>query len=486
MSDDYHITVAGCTPGAGAAGRQLGGCVLFCLFWLALMPSVALAQESTPSLPSQDRPPPEDPTTSKTVDVAPVAQDAHIATRLQNILQATQWFEHPQVRVTEGVVFLQGHTPREVHRDWAGELAQRTQGVVAVVNRIELKERSIWNLSPAIDELRTLVQRAVQASPFLGFGLIVLGLSWGAARGVARLSRLLLRRRVANPLLREVTTRALSLGVFLLGLYLVLRVSGLTRLALTVLGGTGVAGLIIGIAFRDIMENFLASILLSMQQPFRSNDLVEVAGQLGFVQQVTTRGTVLMDFEGNHVQIPNATVYKEIIRNYTANPMRRSDFTVGIGYDAAIAHAQAVALQAISTHPAVLRDPEPLVLVESLGAATVNLRIFFWLDGNTHDWRKVKSAVIRLVKRAFQQAGIAMPDEARELLFPHGVPVRMVESQGDASHDGDRPQPASIPLAEAEALSTAAEGNLRSEEQQIQAQARQSRSPEGHENLLQT
>jgi small-conductance mechanosensitive channel len=67
------------------------------------------------------------------------------------------------------------------------------------------------------------------------------------------------------------------------------------------------------------------------------------------------------------------------------------------------------------------------VLVESLGAATVNLRIYVWLDGTEHSWLKVKSSVIRLIKRAFQAANISMPDEARELVFPQGVPVRMLE-----------------------------------------------------------
>ncbi len=70
--------------------------------------------------------------------------------------------------------------------------------------------------------------------------------------------------------------------VALLGLYLVLKVSGMTRLAMTVLGGTGLVGLVIGFAFRDIAENFLASILLSVQNPFRYGDLIEVAGYLGY------------------------------------------------------------------------------------------------------------------------------------------------------------------------------------------------------------
>jgi len=255
--------------------------------------------------------------------------------------------------------------------------------------------------------------------------------------------------------------------------------------ALTVLGGTGLIGLVLGIAFRDITENFLASIFLSVQNPFESGDLVEIAGILGFVQALTTRATLLMTLDGNHVQIPNATVYKSNIRNYTSNPNRRVDFSIGIGYDDSITAAQEVAMKVLEEHPAVLKDPEPWVLVESLGSATVNLRIYFWLDGGQHSWLKVKSSVIRLVKRAFQSEAISMPDEAREMIFPQGVSVRLLEPDG-----GEKPGAVVSELAlphqaeESGSVSTEAEAGLRSEAEEIQEQARQSRKPEEGENLL--
>jgi hypothetical protein len=206
------------------------------MLWLTFTQTPILAQPASPSPPAQERPTGESPSAPKTVDVQPEGLDEQIAARLQTIAQATQWFESPQVHVKEGVVFLDGRTSRLEDRDWAGELARRTQSVVTVVNRITLTERSILDLAPALDELRTLATHAVQASPFIGFGLMVLIIAGFAARFTSRLARRLLSRRIANPLLREVTTKALSILVFLFGLYLVLRVSGLTRPALTVLG----------------------------------------------------------------------------------------------------------------------------------------------------------------------------------------------------------------------------------------------------------
>jgi small conductance mechanosensitive channel len=198
---------------------------------------------------------------------------------------------------------------------------------------------------------------------------------------------------------------------------------------LTVVGGTGLIGLVVGIAFREITENFLASIFLSMQRPFETGDLVEVSGETGYVQQLNMRTTILMTLDGNLVQIPNASVYKSNLRNFTTTSNRREDFVVGIGYDDAIDEAQEIARKVLADHPAVLNDPEPSVLVDSLGRSTVNLRVYFWLNGRTHSWLKVRSSVIRLVKRAFQKHGISMPDEAREVVFPQGVPVTVLDGK---------------------------------------------------------
>jgi small conductance mechanosensitive channel len=123
--------------------------------------------------------------------------------------------------------------------------------------------------------------------------------------------------------------------------------------------------------------------------------------------------------------------------------------------------------------------------VDNLGKSTVDLRIYFWIDGGQHSLVKVKSSVIRLVKRAFQDAGISMPDEARELIFPEGVPVRMIEPERPEK-GRTRPVHTKVPqaLGESAMISTDGEGGLRSDAGEIQEQARQSRTPEEGQNLL--
>ena len=309
-------------------------------------------------------------------------------------------------------MFLKGRAPSAELKKWAGDLARNTQDAVAVVNQMDVAVPSIWDFGPAWSGLFGLWRDFVRSLPFLGFALVILFLSIVAGVMATRIARAFLRQRIRAKLLRGVAAGGVGLLVFLLGIYIVLRVSGLTQLAITVVGGTGLVGLAVGIAFREITENFLASIFLSMQRPFAMGDLIEVSGVRGYVQQLNVRTTILITPDGNLVQIPNATVYKSNLCNFTTNVNRREDFMVGIGYNDSINEAQEIARAVLTDHPAVLEDPEPSVLAECLGQATVNLRVYFWINGHHYSPLKVRSSLIRLLKRAYQQNGISMPNEA--------------------------------------------------------------------------
>lgn len=438
-------------------------------------------QPSAPSAPAKDEVSP----VAARVEIEPVARDDQIRDRLERILIATGWFHDPRVRVQEGVVFLRGRAESEELKKWAGNLAGNTQGVAAVANQMSVKESSIWDFSSAQTGLSSLRRDTVRALPVLTLALIILALSaltaWLTTRGVRRV----LRRRIGSRLLRGLFARGAGVLVLVAGLYIVLRISGLTQLALTIVGGTGLIGLAVGIAFRDITENYLASIFLSIQRPFHTGDLVEIAGVTGYVRQLNVRTTILMALDGNLSQLPNATVYKSTIRNFSSNPNRREDFVVGIGYDDRIDEAQEVARKVLAGHPAVLNDPEPWVLAEELGKATVNLRIYFWLNGREHSWLKVRSSVIRLIKRAFQDHGISMPDEAREVIFPRGVPVTMLSpSPAPAPPEATPPTPAARPDHAPDAVVTPAEGGLSSEADTLDEQARHAHELDSTTNLL--
>ena len=104
------------------------------------------------------------------VDVNPVAHDEEIRNRLQSVLEATDWFTDPQVRVEEGVVFLNGQASSDDLKKWAGDLARNTQDVVAVANRMEVLEPSAWDLRPAWSGLLVLWRDSSARFPFSCLG----------------------------------------------------------------------------------------------------------------------------------------------------------------------------------------------------------------------------------------------------------------------------------------------------------------------------
>jgi small conductance mechanosensitive channel len=445
------------------------------LYSLLCVAGHARAQEKLPEAPEpvDSAVGEEAPSAPEKVEVQPVANDAQIAQRLQSILEATGWFDEPQVRVQEGVVFLRGRTRTQAHKEWAGKLATSTQDVAAAVNNLTIIEGSVWDFSPAWKRLREMGRVAVQALPGALVSLVLLGVTWLGVITAARLGRRIGGRRVRNPLLIEVFAKVVAAPVILLGVYFALRVSNLTGLAATVLGGTGLIGLVIGIAFRDIVENFLASILVSMQRPYRAGDLISVADQTGFVQKVTTRGTLLVTLEGNHVQVPNATIYKSVIRNFSANPNVRLDFVAPMRYDRDAARGQDVVLGVLREHEAVLAEPEPLVLVEELASPIVKLHAYFWINGRTNSALKVRSALLRLSKCALDVGDLSP-------VPPAAPPVAQTKPDSVLTNrtpttDGKRAVAA-----------TAAEGGLQSERKEIRKQARGSRELGNGADLLAT
>jgi small-conductance mechanosensitive channel len=461
--------------------------MVVCGTWVA---GALVARCAPPALPGAQETPAK-------VDVAPHVKDDQIKERLTRILQATHWFEGPRVEVDEGVVFLQGNSTSEESKQWAGALAGKTEDVVAVVNQIEVVKR------PAFKQIEELSEAAIRFSPFAVLAAGVLVLTWFASKLTIRASAKVLQRRLRNNLLVEVGSRTLAIPVFLCGVYIVLQICGLTKIALTVAGGTGLAGLVIGIAFRDILENFLASILISIQHPFLAGDLIQVEDKIGFVQRVTTRGTVLIAYDGTYIQVPNATIYKSTIHNFTANPKMRQEFVVGIGLMDPVDVAQEVAAKVLREHPAILQDPEPIVLVDAIVGGNVNLKVYFWVDARLYSDLKVRSSAIRLVKAALQEAKMLSPDGIQSVAFPKGVAVQLVAAAAQGRSEASLPTPfdKAAPTARREAaqppqapaarrankstpVATAAEGGLESDVEDLHAQAAEAPLPNQGEDLL--
>ena len=349
---------------------------------------------------------------------------------------------------------------------------------MAVVNNIKVETDPESTFELAREEFTKLTQQTLQAWPWAVLAVVILLLTWFLSHVVASLSTRVLSSRISSPLLLRVVVRLISIPVLVLGIYFVLRLAGLTRLAVTLLGGTGLIGIVAGLAFRDIAENFLASILLSVRNPFRTGDLIEVDGIKGVVQNLNMRTTALLTLDGNLVQVPNSIVFKSTIVNYSGAVSRRADFVVGISYDFSATRAQEVIMEVLKQHPAVLDAPEPLVLVEELSAATVNLRVYYWFAGATYSPERIGSALMRMTKNELVAAGIELPDPAREVVFPKGIAIANLDAAKTRAPSDPTKQPDDNSPA-----ATASEGGLRNEKEDL-AERTMLSAVEEEKNLL--
>jgi small-conductance mechanosensitive channel len=216
------------------------------------------------------------------------------------------------------------------------------------------------------------------------------------------------------------------------------------------------------------MENYLAGILMSLRQPFSPKDHVVIDGNEGIVVALTSRATILMTLDGNHLRLPNALVFSSVMLNYTRNPSRRFGFDVGIGVNEDLVRAQQIGIDVLNTLEGVLDTPPPRAYITALGDSNVQIRYQAWVDQRSHDFASVKSEGIRQVKLALEAAGMDMPE-----------PIYRVQlsERGAASSPGVTPPATSTQTRAPAAVDTRVQADL---EEQIAADQRS----RGSEDLL--
>ncbi len=334
---------------------------------------------------------------------APIAlssPDQQIAARLRQVYRAIDGLAGVGVQVSGGVVKLSGTTIDAAARDEAQAVAARVTGVVSVENEIQVEHRLGRRIAPIIAQTEALGQRILAYLPLIAFALVVLAAFWTAGVLLTRWTNLF-RRIVHNPFIEALLEQVVRLVFILTGIVVAMSILGATALIGSVLGAAGVLGLAIGFAMRDTIENYIASILLSVRRPFAPNDSVIIEGVEGRITTLNSRATIITTWEGNEVRIPNAIVYKSKIVNLTATPERRFEFALGVRLDTDIACAMACALTAVKKVEGVLEEPAPGVLVKGVEDYAILLAVLGWVDQSRSDFNKVRSEAIRAVREAF-------------------------------------------------------------------------------------
>ncbi len=266
-----------------------------------------------------------------------------------------------------------------------------------------------FNIDAALQRLVDEAYRLLAALPLLALSLLLIWLGWAMG---GWLSRRAFFDRIdnRNPFLRDLARTTARWAVCGTSILVALQILDATALVGAVLGTAGVLGVALGFAFKDTLENYLAGILMSLRQPFAPRDHVVIDGNEGLVMSMTSRATILMTLDGNHLRLPNALVFRSVTLNYTRNPSRRFNFDIGIGVNEDLVMAQQIGVEELGRLDGVIPKPPPRAYIAALGDSNVQLRFQGWVDQRTHDFLMVKSEAIRTVKLALEGHGMDMPE----------------------------------------------------------------------------
>jgi len=367
---------------------------------------------------------------------ADAIDDTAIEERLAGIFGELEALTQVTVDVSNGVVTLGGSVGSAAGSERALALARSVDGVVDVIDAQRIETNVGARLAATVARLQASALSVVAALPLFLIALTVLAGFWWLSGWLTR-GRTIFRRIAPNDFVAELLAGIVRLAVLLAGVVLALSLLDATALIGTVLGAAGIVGLAVGFAVRDTVENYIASLLLSLRTPFLTRDLVQIGEQTGHVARLTGRATILISIDGNHIRIPNATVFKSTIINFSRNPERRFTFKVGVDTDLDPGRARALAISTLTQVDGVLARPAPSVVVDELGDSNVTLLAAGWIDQGRTDVLKARGEAIRQVKQAFEAAGIVMPEPIYRLrIDARGAALPDPSSLGDAAGEG--------------------------------------------------
>jgi small conductance mechanosensitive channel len=235
--------------------------------------------------------------------------------------------------------------------------------------------------------------------------LVFLLIAWLIASLLGRITGKAMERAKVDLTLSRFAGRAVRWAVLLFALLGALGYVGIDVLAFGAV--LGAAGLAIGLAFQGSLSNVAAGVMLLLFRPFRVDQVVNVAGNLGKVYEIELFTTTLDTFDNRRIIIPNSNVFGSVIENITYHPKRRVDIAVGTEYSADVDRTREVLEAAAQRIPGILTEDAPAVVLQGLGASSVDWEVRVW--ANTPDWLAVKQAGIREVKKALDDAGIGIP-----------------------------------------------------------------------------
>jgi small conductance mechanosensitive channel len=259
----------------------------------------------------------------------------------------------------------------------------------------------------------------VESGPRVFFKILVFVFIMFIFRLLSRLTRKVVAKAVAtsklkfSQLLQKTFVSVSGNVVMIIGLLVALSQLGFSLGP--ILAGLGIAGFIIGFALQEVLGNFAAGVMILVYRPFDVGDMIEAAGVFGKVSAMSMVSTTILTIDNQTLVVPNGKIWGDVIKNVTAQRVRRVDMVFGISYSDDIPHTEKVLADIVREHPKVLDDPEPIIRLHTLGESSVDFVVRPWVQ--TDDYWDVYWEITREVKMRFDREGISIPFPQRDVHF---------------------------------------------------------------------
>lgn len=272
-------------------------------------------------------------------------------------------------------------------------------------------------LETIINSSKELIGSGVKILPGLLTALILILLTRYAAQFIRQLATQVGKRTIRSKSLQLLLSKTCYITVWVVGV-LIACVAAFPGLRLgDIIATLGLGSVAIGFAFQDIFKNFLAGILLLLQEPFRIQDQVIIGDYEGTVERIDIRTTKIRTYTGEQVLLPNATVFTSAVQVRTAFNSRRTDLAVGVDYNTPLSDAAEILQRTIQEVEGVLGNPNPEVDLVSFGDSSIDFIVRYWTLPQQKEVRQTQTKAIVAIKKAFDQADINIPYPIRTLYF---------------------------------------------------------------------
>ncbi|MBD2465498.1 mechanosensitive ion channel family protein [Oscillatoria sp. FACHB-1407] len=273
-------------------------------------------------------------------------------------------------------------------------------------------------ISAAWEKVQGMINGFIALLPNMVLALIVFAIFFIVAGTIRRLVRRLTRDRRHARNLGLILGRLAQWTTILIGLFISLSIVIPTLRAGDLVQLLGISGVAIGFAFRDILQNFLAGILILLTEPFQLDDQIVFKDFEGTVENIQTRATTIRTYDGRRIVIPNSELFTNSVTVNTAFENRRLEYDVGIGYGDDIDEAKQLILEAIRETEGVLHEPAPDALVMDLAGSTVNIRARWWVKPPRRaEVLDLQDEVLTAIKKKLTANGIDLPFPTQQILF---------------------------------------------------------------------